>query len=141
MQRPSQRVARPKGIHGGTRMGRRRRNLPHSQFLIIGHHWPVEPETVSQRWERRHKTVTNSPLGMMPEPIPQEEYCKLSRHVFKVRKGRTDVREKDWRLHQLGPEDHQAESWRARCLRNPKARKTGPSHTMSIAGYLRNKLS
>ena len=41
-------VARPKGRHRGTRMGRRRRNLPHSQVLIIGHHWPVEPETVRQ---------------------------------------------------------------------------------------------
>ena len=37
-------VARPNGRHGGTRKGRRRRNLPHSQVLIIGHHWPAEPE-------------------------------------------------------------------------------------------------
>ena len=49
----------------------------------------------------------------------------------KVRKGRTDVREKDWILHQPGLRGH----------RNPKARETGPRHTMSIAGYLRNRLS
>ena len=40
--------ARPNGRHGGTRKGRRRRNLPHSQGLIIGHHWPAESETVRQ---------------------------------------------------------------------------------------------
>ena len=59
----------------------------------------------------------------------------------KVRKGRTDVREKDWIQHQPGLGDHQADPRRARGLRNPKARETGPRHTMSIAGYLRNTLS
>ena len=39
-------VARPNGRHGGTRKGRRRRNLPHSQVLIIGHHWPADLEAV-----------------------------------------------------------------------------------------------
>ena len=58
----------------------------------------------------------------------------------KVRKGRTDVREKDWILHQPGLGDHQADQRRARGLRKPKVRDTGPCHTMSIAGYLRNRL-
>ena len=44
----------------------------------------------------------------------------------KDRKGRTDVREKDWILHQPGLGDHQAEPRRARGLRNPKAKETGP---------------
>ena len=59
----------------------------------------------------------------------------------KVRKGRTDVREKDWILHQPGLRGHQADPRRARGLRNPKAKETGPRHTMSIAGYHRNRLS
>ena len=59
----------------------------------------------------------------------------------KVRKGRTDVQEKDWILHQPGLGDHQADPRRARGHRNPKARETGPRHTTSIAGYLRNRLS
>ena len=59
----------------------------------------------------------------------------------KDRKGRTDVREKDWILHQPGLGDHQADPRRARGLRNPKARESGPHHTMSTAGYLRNRLS
>ena len=59
----------------------------------------------------------------------------------KVRKGRTDVREKDWILHQPGLGDHQADQQRVKGPRNPKARETGPRHTMSIAGYLRNRLS
>ena len=58
----------------------------------------------------------------------------------KVRKGRTDIRE-DWILHQPGLGDHQADPLRARGLRNPKARETGLRHSMSIAGYLRNRLS
>ena len=41
----------------------------------------------------------------------------------KVRKGRTDVREKDWILHQPGLGDHQADPRRARGLRNPKVSK------------------
>ena len=58
-----------------------------------------------------------------------------------ARQGRTYVREKDWILHQPRLGDHQAGPRRARGLRNPKARETGPRHTMSIAGYLRNRLS
>ena len=78
--------------------------------------------------------------GLMPEPIPQVEYCKV-KSCARVRKVGRDVRDKDRRLHQPGLRDHQAESRRARCLRDPKARETGPSHTMSTAGYLRNRLS
>ena len=48
----------------------------------------------------------------------------------KVRKGRTDVWEKDWILHQPGLGDHQGDPRRARGLRNPKARETGPRHTV-----------
>ena len=76
----------------------------------------------------------------MTKPTPQEVYGNCQR-MCQVRKGRTEVREKDWILHQPGLGDHQADPRRARGLRNPKARKTGPRYTMSIAGYLRNRLS
>ena len=51
----------------------------------------------------------------------------------KVRKGRTDVQEKDWILHQPGLGDHQADPRRARGLKNPKARETGPRHTLCLS--------
>ena len=138
MQRPSQRAARPKIRHGGTRMGRRRRNPPPAQFLIIGHHCPVEPETVTGAQTQDRNKLPN---GIRCQSRYRGRSNVTVKACVKVRKGRTYCREKDWILHQPGLGDHQAEPRRARCLRNPKARKTGPRHTMSIAGYLRNRLS
>ena len=62
-------VAMPNDKHGGTRKGKRRRNLPHSQVLIIGHHWPAEPEAMMGTQTQDSNKL---PIwGLMPEPIPQ----------------------------------------------------------------------